>query len=109
MSPKITIIFFLNNNALSIVSDINGNSLKGNLFSGQISKSMWENGYNVTYVNLEKVSDIILDSGMKQFQLSYTIEGSNADVFYDMYYIISYQNEVNLDRLTGKVTSINQQ
>ena len=100
---------FFNNNALSIVSDINGNSLKGNLFSGQISKSMWENGYNVTYVNLEKVSDIILDSTMKQFQLSYTIEGTNTDVYYDMYYIISYQNEINLDRLTGKVTSINQQ
>ena len=100
---------FFNNNALSIVSDINGNSLKGNLFSGQISKSMWENGYNVTYVNLEKVSDISLDSAMKQFQLSYTIEGTNTDVYYDMYYIISYQNEINLDRLTGKVTSINQQ
>jgi hypothetical protein len=99
---------FFNNNALSIVSDINGNSLKGNLFSGQISKSMWENGYNVFYVNLEKVSDIILDSTMKQFQLSYTIEGTNADVSYDMYYIISYQNEVNLDRLTGKITGINQ-
>ena len=99
---------FYNNNALSIVSDINDNSLKGNLFSGQISKSMWENGYNVAYVNLEKVSDIILDSTMKQFQLSYTIEGSNSDVTYDMYYIISYQNEVNLDRLSGKITGINQ-
>ena len=45
---------------------------------------------------------------MKQFQLSYTIEGTNTDVSYDMYYIISYQNEVNLDRLTGKITGINQ-
>ena len=99
---------FYNNNALSIVSDINGNSVKGNLFAGQISKSMWENGYNVSYINLEKVSDIILDSTMKQFQLSYTIDGSNTDVSYDMYYIISYQNELNLDRLTGKITGINQ-
>ena len=99
---------FYNNNALSIVSDINGNSVKGNLFSGRISKSMWENGYNVFYVNLEIVSDIILDSTMKQFQLSYTIEESNTDVSYDMNNIISYQNEVNLDRLTGKITGINQ-
>ena len=94
---------------MSIIADINGNSPKSALFSGQISKSQWENGYNVYYVNLEKVSDIILDSTMKQFQLSYTIEGTNTDVTYDMYYMISYQNEINLDRLTGKVTSINQQ
>ena len=99
---------FYNNNAMSIMSDINGNSPKGALFSGQISKSMWENGYNVYYVNLEKCSDIISDSTMKAFQLSYSFEGNNPDVFYDMYYIISYQNEVNLDRLTGKITGINQ-
>ena len=45
---------------------------------------------------------------MKAFQLTYSFEGNNASVFYDMYYIISYQNEVNLDRLTGKSTGINQ-
>jgi hypothetical protein len=45
---------------------------------------------------------------MKAFQLTYTIEGNNAAVIYDMYYIITYQNEVNLDRLTGKITGINQ-
>jgi hypothetical protein len=59
-------------------------------------------------VNLEKCSDIISDSLMKAFQLTYTIEGFNTTVLYDMYYIISYQNEVNLDRLTGKITGINQ-
>jgi len=99
---------FYNNNAMSIMADINGNSPKGSLFSGQISKSQWENGYNVYYVNLEKCSDIISDSLMKAFQLTYSIEGNNETVFYDMYYIISYQNEVNLDRLTGKITGINQ-
>jgi hypothetical protein len=99
---------FYNNNAMSIMTDINGNSPKGALFSGQISKSQWENGYNVYYVNLEKCSDIISDSLMKAFQLSYSFEGNHPDVFYDMYYIISYQNEVNLDRLTGKITGINQ-
>jgi hypothetical protein len=99
---------FYNSNAMSILADINGNSPKSALFSGQISKSQWENGYNVYYVNLEKVSDIITDSTMKAFQLTYSIDGSNSDVFYDMYYIISYENEVNLDRLTGKITGINQ-
>jgi hypothetical protein len=91
------------------MSDINGNSPKGALFSGQISKSQWENGYNVYYVNLEKCSDIISDSLMKAFQLTYALEGNNQDnIAYDMYYIISYENEVNLDRLTGKITGINQ-
>jgi len=99
---------FYNNNAMSIMADINGNSPKGSLFSGQISKSQWENGYNVYYVNLEKCSDIISDSLMKAFQLTYSFEGNHPDVFYDMYYIISYQNEVNLDRLSGKITSIMQ-
>ena len=93
---------------MSILADINGNSPKGASFSGQISKSQWENGYNVYYVDLEKVSDIITDSTMKAFQLTYSIDGSNTDVTYDMYYIISYENELNLDRLTGKITSINQ-
>ena len=99
---------FYNSNAMSIISDINGNSPKSALFSGQISKSQWENGYNVYYVNLEKVSDIITDSTMKAFQLTYTVEGNNDFVLYDMYYIISYENELNLDRLTGKITGINQ-
>ena len=87
---------------------INGNTPKSALFSGQISKSQWENGYNVYFVNLEKCSDIISDPLMKAFQLTYSFEGNNAGVFYDMDYIISYQNEVNLDRLTGKITGINQ-
>ena len=99
---------FYNSNTMSIIADINGNSPKGALFSGQISKSQWENGYNVYYVNLEKVSDIITDSTMKAFQLTYTVEGNNDFVLYDMYYIISYENELNLDRLTGKITGINQ-
>ena len=90
------------------MSDINGNSPKSSLFSGQISKSQWENGYNVYYVNLEKVSDIITDSTMKSFQLTYAVEGNNDFVLYDMYYIISYENELNLDRLTGKISGINQ-
>jgi hypothetical protein len=94
---------------MSILADINGNSPKSALFSGQISKSMWESGgYNVYYVNLEKCCDITSDSLMKAFQLTYSFEGNNENVYYDMYYIISYQNEVNLDRLTGKITNINQ-
>jgi hypothetical protein len=103
---------FYNSNAMSILADINGNSPKGALFSSQINKSQWENGYNVFYVNLQKASDIITDSTMKAFQLTYAFEGNNNEgntsIAYDMYYIISYENELNLDRLTGKISGINQ-
>ena len=89
------------------MSDINGNSLKSKFFSGQISKSMWENGYNVYSINLEKVTDEITDSLMKSFQLIYQIEDSNLPnkPKYDFYYIITYQSELSLDRSTGTITN----
>jgi len=65
---------FYNNNALSLMADVNGNSLKSKFFSGQITKSMWENGYNVYSINLEKVTDEIFDSLMKSFQLIFQVE-----------------------------------
>jgi hypothetical protein len=105
---------FYNNNALSLIADVNGNSPKGSMFSGQITKSHWENGYGVYYINLEKVTDLISDSLMKSFQLMYQIEGTNTGnngaltISYDMYYIITYENELNLDRLTGSITNIGQ-
>ena len=86
---------FYNSNALSIISDVNGNSLKGALFASQVSKSQWENGYNVFYINLEKVSDFVTDSMAKNFIITYTVEGSNTSVYYDFYYMLSYENEFN--------------
>jgi len=98
---------FYNNNALSMMADINGNSLKSKFFSGQITKSMWENGYNVYSINLEKVTDEITDSLMKSFQLIYQIEdNSGTKLKYDFYYIITYQSELSLDRSTGTITSV---
>jgi hypothetical protein len=98
---------FYNNNTLSIMADINGNSLKSKFFSGQITKSMWENGYNVYSINLEKVTDEITDSLMKSFQLIYQIEDntSQTKLKYDFYYIITYQSELSLDRTTGTITN----
>jgi hypothetical protein len=95
---------FYNNNALSIMSDINANSLKSKFFSGQISKSQWESGYNVYTINLEKVTDEITDSLMKSFQLIYTIDGA-ASLSYDFFYMITYESELNLDRSTGTITN----
>jgi hypothetical protein len=99
---------FFNYNALSIMSDVNGNSLKSKFFSGQITKSMWENGYNVYCINLEKVQDEITDSLMKSFQLLYQIEinaVSTNKLKYDFYYLITYQSELQLDRSTGQITN----
>jgi hypothetical protein len=101
---------FYNNNALSIMADINGNSLKSKFFSGQITKSMWENGYNVYTINLEKCTDEITDSLMKSFQLIFQIEsnatsGTNSALLYDFYYMITYQSELSLDRSTGTITN----
>jgi hypothetical protein len=98
---------FYNNNALSLMADINGNSLRSKFFSGQITKSMWENGYNVYCINLEKVTDEITDSLMKSFQLIYQIEDSNLPTKpkYDFYYIITYKSELSLDRSTGTITN----
>ena len=89
------------------MSDINGNSLKSKFFSGQITKSMWENGYNVYTINLEKVQDEITDSLMKSFQLIYQVEdnSSQTKLKYDFYYLITYQSELSLDRSTGTITS----
>jgi hypothetical protein len=95
---------FYNNNSLSIMSDINGNSLKSKFFSGQVTKSMWESGYNVYSINLEKVQDEITDSLMKSFQLIFQIDGT-AGLSYDFYYIITYQSELSLDRTTGQITN----
>jgi hypothetical protein len=100
---------FYNNNALSLMADVNGNSLKSKFFSGQITKSMWENGYNVYSINLEKVSDEISDSLMKSFQLIFQVEDSTFaqanKLKYDFYYMITYQSELNLDRSTGTITN----
>ena len=101
---------FYNNNSLSIMADINGNSLKSKFFSGRITKSMWENGYNVYSINLEKVTDEITDSLMKSFQLIYQVEDSTFQpaankLKYDFYYIIAYQSELTLDRSTGTITN----
>ena len=95
---------FYNNNALSIMADLNGNSLKSKFFSGQITKTMWENGYNVYTINLMKCTDEITDSLMKSFQLIFQVDG-NAGLSYDFYYMITYQSELSLDRSTGTITN----
>jgi hypothetical protein len=98
---------FFVNNALSIMADVNGNSMKSKFYSGQINKSMWSNGgYNVYSINLQKCADSIQDSLMKSFQLLFQLESSTGTKLkYDLYYMITYQSELNLDRSTGTITN----
>jgi hypothetical protein len=97
---------FYYNNFLSLMTKLNGNSLKSKFFAGQITKSMWESGAYGTYViNLEKVSDEVQDSLMKSFQLLYQIDGT-LGLSYDMYYMIEYETHLNLDRSTGTITTV---
>ena len=69
---------------------------------------MWEKGYNVYSINLEKVTDEITDSLMKSFQLIFQVESNSVSankLKYDFYYMITYQSELNLDRSTGTITN----
>jgi hypothetical protein len=90
------------------MADIDGNSLKSKFFSGQITKSMWETGYNVYTINLQKCTDEITDSLMKSFQLIFQVESNAVQanrLNYDFYYMITYQSELGLDRSTGTITN----
>jgi hypothetical protein len=98
---------FYNSNAMSIISDVNGNSPKSSIFASQVSKSQWENGYNVFYVNLEKVSDYVTDKLAKSFIITFAIEGTNTVIAYDFYYMLSYENEFNVERLSGSFFNMN--
>ena len=89
------------------MADINGNNSKSKFFSGQITKTMWKNGYNVYTINLQKCTDEITDSLMKSFQLIFQVEdnASATKLKYDFYYMITYQSELALDRSTGTITN----
>jgi hypothetical protein len=71
------------------MANINGNSLKSLFYSGQVTKSMWESGYNVYSINLQKCTDEITDSLMKSFQLIFQVDGA-AGLSYDFYYLITF-------------------
>jgi hypothetical protein len=67
---------------------------------------MWENGYGVYSISLQKVQDELQDNLMKSFQLIFQVESSTVTtVTYDFYYLITYQSELSLDRSTGTITN----
>lgn len=95
---------FYNNNAMQLMASINGNSMKSKFMSGQITQTMWQKAYNVFAFDMKKVEDEVQDNILKSFQINFKIDTLNT---YDFMIILSYQNELNIDRLTGQVTSGN--
>lgn len=113
VEPQTTNNQFYHNNYLSLVSKVNGNSSKSQLFGTQITKSMWEQGYTSYVINLEKVADEVTDSLMKSFQFTFQIDGDSktslagTSMAYDFLYLITYQSILELDRATGEIISNN--
>ena len=93
---------FYNNNLLPLIANVNGNSMKSQFMSGQITSTMWQKAYNVFTFDMKKVEDEVQDNVLKSFQINFKVDTTNT---YDFMVILSYQNELNVDRLTGQVTS----
>lgn len=93
---------FYNNNVMQLMANINGNSMKSKFMSGQITSTMWQKAYNVFAFDMKKVEDEVQDNVLKSFQINFKVDTVNV---YDFMIILSYQNELNIDRLTGQVTS----
>lgn len=93
---------FYNNNVMQLMANINGNSLKSKFMSGQITSTMWQKAYNVFAFDMKKVEDEVQDNVLKSFQINFKVDTVNT---YDFMILLTYQNEMNIDRLTGQVTS----
>ncbi len=95
---------FYNNQMLPLLGKINGNSLKSRFQTGQITSSMFSKCYNTFTFDMEKCADQIMDNGQKQFQVNFQVDGIQT-VIYDFLLIITYQNEVYIDQISGTITS----
>jgi hypothetical protein len=93
--------FYLNN-LMPLLANQNGNSFKSDFMSGQISRSMWEKAYNVYSLDLRRVQDEVQDNQSKSFQLQFKVDTRGT---YNFLIIMTFQNQLTIDRITGQVTS----
>ena len=93
---------FYVNNLFSLLGKINGNSLKSDFMTGQITSSMFNKCYNVYSFDLKRVADSVSDNGNKSFQIVFKVDSNNT---YDFIVIVAYQNELSVDRLSGMITA----
>lgn len=99
---------YYNENVLSLISRTHGNSIKSAHYSGLITSSMWEKNYGVYVFNLEKVTNETADNIPKSFNFSFTVN-ANPNYTYDFLVFVEYQNELYLDRISGMITTADQQ
>jgi hypothetical protein len=96
---------FYQNNILPLLANINGNSLKSKMMSGQITQSMWAKCYNVYAFDMARVQDQVQDNLLKSFQIQFKCDTASATYTYDFYYIMVYENELSIDRISGQITA----
>lgn len=94
---------YYNDNVMSLIGKYNGNSIKSNQFSGQITKSQWEKAYGVYMINLQKVSDQTQDDLAKSFQISFRVNTKDT-VKYDFIILLEYQTTKYINRVSGLLT-----
>ena len=95
---------YYNDNVMSLIGKYNGNAVKSNQFSGQITKSQWEKAYSVYMLNLQKVNDQTQDDLAKSFQITFRVNTKNtADttIKYDFIILLEYQMTKYINRVTG--------
>ena len=85
---------------MSLIGKYNGNAIKSNQFSGQITKSMWEKCYSVYMINLQKVNDQTQDDLAKSFQISFRVN-TLPTVRYDFIILLEYQMTKYIHRISG--------
>lgn len=96
---------FYEQHKLHLQGKVNGNSSKQDaLFSGLISKEMFDKCYGVYTFNLQLTTNEALDDEPKDIFLTWkTNVGDDAGsaIKYDFLVILEKQKEINLDRSTG--------
>lgn len=92
------------NSALIAQGFANGNAFKADTMSGRVKFSDFNSCYGAYVIDLERVSDDVSDDIIKNIQLTYKID-TKSTVKYNMLYIIEYQSECNVDRITGQVVN----
>lgn len=92
------------NSALIVQGFSNGNAYKADTMSGRVKYSDFNSCYGAYVIDLERVSDEVSDDTIKNIQLTYKID-TKSTVKYNMLYIIEYQAECNVDRITGQVVN----
>ena len=95
---------FYEQHKLQLMGKINGNSAKqDHLFSGLITKDMFEKCYGVYSFNLQLTSNEALDDEPKDIFLTWktNVDGDGGKIKYDFFVILEKQKEINLDRSTG--------